>query len=184
LLDSDGARMRESHTFENRWNCPANKFYRIGNLLTSSTIVSSFFFLLSFFVCFFVVFSSRLQTQKRGRGNKKVKIRLSRNTENSCLSNFMVLMVRLLASALIYGLFLVVWFSDCLKLRAILELNWFERLREKSINVKCCRQVLTSSTQLQNRSFHVVERTKTTAKCTKMKNVGAKRPKLLFFVAK
>ena len=44
--------------------------------------------------------------------------------------------------------------------------------------------MLTSSTQLQNRSFHVVERTRTSTKCQKMKNARAKRAKLLFFIVK
>ena len=38
--------------------------------------------------------------------------------------------------------------------------------------------------QLQNRSFHVVERTRTSSKCQKMKNARAKRAKLLFFIVK
>ena len=37
-----------------------------------------------------------------------------------------------------------------------------------------------SSTQLQNKSFHVVEKTRTSAKCEKMKTARA----LLFFVVK
>ena len=43
--------------------------------------------------------------------------------------------------------------------------------------------MLTSSTQLQNTSFHFVERTRTStnSKCAKMKNARAKRAKLLFF---
>ena len=83
LLDnlSDGAHMRQSHIYENRWNCPANKLYRIGNLLTSSTIVLSFLLLSSFFFCFSVFICSRLKTRKRSWSYKKVKIRLSRNTE-------------------------------------------------------------------------------------------------------
>ena len=44
--------------------------------------------------------------------------------------------------------------------------------------------MLTSSTQLQNRSFHVVERTRTSSKCHKMKNARAKRAKMLFFIVK
>ena len=44
--------------------------------------------------------------------------------------------------------------------------------------------MLTSSTQLQNRSFHVVERTRTSSKCQKMKNAGAKREKILFSMVK
>ena len=42
--------------------------------------------------------------------------------------------------------------------------------------------MLTSSTQLQNRSFHVVERTRTSTKSQKLKNARAKRAKILFFV--
>ena len=44
----------------------------------------------------------------------------------------------------------------------ILELNWNQRGRDKKTNLKICLQVLTSSTQRQNWSFHVVERTRTT----------------------
>ena len=44
--------------------------------------------------------------------------------------------------------------------------------------------MLTSSTQLQNRSFQVVERTRTSLKCQKMKNARAKRAKILFFIVK
>ena len=44
--------------------------------------------------------------------------------------------------------------------------------------------MLTSSTQLQNRSFHVVEGTRTSSKCQKMKNARAKRAKILFFIVK
>ena len=44
--------------------------------------------------------------------------------------------------------------------------------------------MLTSSTQLQNRSFHVVEKTRTSSKCQKMKNARGKRAKILFFIVK
>ena len=44
--------------------------------------------------------------------------------------------------------------------------------------------MLTSSTQLQNRSFHFVERTRTSTKCQKMKNARAKRSRILFFIVK
>ena len=40
------------------------------------------------------------------------------------------------------------------------------------------------STHLQNWSFHVVERTRTSTKCQKMKNARAKRAKILFFIVK
>ena len=66
----------------------------------------------------------------------------------------------------------------------ILELNWNQRLGHKWIKLNICHHLLTSSTQLQNRSFHVVERTRTSSKCQKMKNVPAKRAKILFFIVK
>ena len=44
-----------------------------------------------------------------------------------------------------------------------------------------CHHVLTLSMQLQNSSFHVVERTRTSLKCQKLKNALAK---ILFFVVK
>ena len=47
-----------------------------------------------------------------------------------------------------------------------------------------CHHMLTSSTQLQNKSFHVVERTRTSSKCQKKKNARAKRAKILFFIVK
>ena len=66
----------------------------------------------------------------------------------------------------------------------ILELNWNQRLGHKKTNLNICHHMLTSSTQLQNWSFHVVERTRTSAKCQKMKNARAKRAKILFFIVK
>ena len=47
-----------------------------------------------------------------------------------------------------------------------------------------CHHMLTSSTQLQERSFHVIERTRTSSKCQKMKNARAKRAKILFIIVK
>jgi len=44
--------------------------------------------------------------------------------------------------------------------------------------------MLTSSTHLQNRSFTVVERTRTYSNYQKMKNARAKRAKILFFIVK
>ena len=66
----------------------------------------------------------------------------------------------------------------------ILELNWSQRLGKKKTKINICHDMLTSSTQLQNRSFHVVERTRTSSKCQKMKNARAKRAKILFFIVK
>ena len=59
----------------------------------------------------------------------------------------------------------------------ILELNWNQRLGHKKTKLNICHHMLTSSTQLQNRSFLVVERTRTSSKCQKMKNARAKRAK-------
>ena len=82
------------------------------------------------------------------------------------------------------------WFSiiqiyyTCKCVKTFLELNWNQRLRDKQIKLNICHHMLTLSLQLQNRSFHVVERTRTSAKCLKMKNARAKRAKLLFFIFK
>jgi len=38
------------------------------------------------------------------------------------------------------------------------------------------------STQLQDSSFHVVERTRITAKCTRMENAHVKHAKLVFLI--
>ena len=66
----------------------------------------------------------------------------------------------------------------------ILELNWNQRLGHKKTKLNICHHMLTSSTQLQNRSFDVVERTRTSSKCQKLKNARAKRAKILFFIVK
>ena len=66
----------------------------------------------------------------------------------------------------------------------ILELNRNQRLGHKKTKLNICHQTLTLSTQLQNRKFHVVERTITSSKCQKMKNARAKRAKILFFIVK
>ena len=56
----------------------------------------------------------------------------------------------------------------------ILQLNWNQRLGHKETKLKICHHMLTLSTQLQNRSFHVVERTRTSSQCQKIKNARAK----------
>ena len=58
---------------------------------------------------------------------------------------------------------------------------WNQRLGHKKTKLNLCHDMLTSSTQLQKWSFHVVERTRTSSKCQKMKNARAKRAKMLFF---
>ena len=65
----------------------------------------------------------------------------------------------------------------------ILELNWNKRLGHWRTELNI-HHMLTSSTQLQNRTFHVIERTRTSSKCQNMKNARAKRAKILFFIVK
>ena len=85
-------------------------------------------------------------------------------------------------SAIIFQLFKVIMFEKCLL--TVLELIWNQRLGHKKTKLNICHHMLTSSTQLQNRSFHVVERTKTSSKYQKIKNARAKRAKILFFIVK
>ena len=66
----------------------------------------------------------------------------------------------------------------------VLELNWNKRLGYKKTKLNICHHMLTSSTQLQNWSFHVVERTRTSSKCQKMKYASGKRAKILFSIVK
>ena len=66
----------------------------------------------------------------------------------------------------------------------ILELNWNQRLGHKKTKLNICHHMLTSSTQLQNKSFHALERTRTSSKCQKMENARAKRAKVLLFIIK
>ena len=66
----------------------------------------------------------------------------------------------------------------------ILELYWNQRVAHKKTKLNIYHHMLKSSTQLQDWSFHVVERTRTSSKCQKMKNARAKRAKILFFVVK
>mgnify|MGYP000258916924 CR=1 FL=1 len=69
-------------------------------------------------------------------------------------------------------------------LLTVLELIWNQSLGQKKTKLNICHHMLTSSAQLQNSSFHVVERTRTSSKCQKMKNARAKRAKMLFFIVK
>ena len=69
-------------------------------------------------------------------------------------------------------------------LLTVLELIWNQRLGHKKTKLNICHHMLTSYTQLQNSSFHVVERTRTSTKCQNMKNARAKRAKMLFFIVK
>ena len=59
--------------------------------------------------------------------------------------------------------------SSCLQnVLTILKLNWNLHFRSKNTKLNICHHMLTSSTQLQNRSFHVAERMRTSLKCPKM----------------
>ena len=69
-------------------------------------------------------------------------------------------------------------------LLTVLELILNQRLGHRKTKLNIRHHMLTSSTKLQNRSFHVVEGTRTSSKCQKMKNARAKRAKIVFFIAK
>ena len=67
-------------------------------------------------------------------------------------------------------LFKVIMLEKCALRLTILELNWNQRLGNKKTKLKICHHIPTSPTQLQNRSFHVVERTRTSSKCQMSKH--------------
>ena len=69
-------------------------------------------------------------------------------------------------SPIVSQLFQVITLAKCVT--SIMALNWYQRFIEKT-KVKICGQVLTSSTQRQNRSFVVFGRTRTAMKCTERK---------------
>ena len=71
--------------------------------------------------------------------------------------------------------------SDGLLVLTNLELNWDLRFRYKNTELNICYHMLTSSAELQNRSIHVVERARTSAKYLIVKNARAKS---LFFNVK
>ena len=85
-------------------------------------------------------------------------------------------------SAIIFQLFKLIMFEKCVL--TIQELNWNQRLGHKKTKLNNCHHMLTLSTQLQNRSFPVVERTRTSSKRQKMKNARAKRAKIQLFIVK
>ena len=71
-------------------------------------------------------------------------------------------------------LFGAAWLVKCV--RTTTELNWCEQCAGLKKKLKTCL-VLTSLGQLQNRSFHVANLTRTSVKCTKI--ARANRAKLL-----
>ena len=92
------------------------------------------------------------------------------------------LKMKVRVSVIVPQFFLVIILEKCDL--TILELNRNQRLRDKKTKLTICHHMLTSSTQLQNTSFHLVERTRTSAKYIKMKNSRAKHAKQLFFIVK
>ena len=75
-------------------------------------------------------------------------------------------------SAIIFQLLKVIMPEKC-ALLSILELNWNQRLGQDKIE--------HLSAQLQKRSFHVIERTRTSSKCQKMKKCTCKACKNTVF---
>ena len=73
--------------------------------------------------------------------------------------------MKLCVSAVIFQLFKIIRLENYVL--TILELNWNQRLGHKKTKLNICHHMPTSSTQLQNWSFHVVERTRTSTKCEK-----------------
>ena len=71
----------------------------------------------------------------------------------------------ILDNPLIFQSFKIITLENCVL--TILELNWNRRLGHKKTKLNICHRMLTSFTQLQNWSFHVVERTRTSTKCEK-----------------
>ena len=51
--------------------------------------------------------------------------------------------------------------------KTVLELNWNKRLGHKKTKLNICHHMLTSSTQLQNRSFHVRRKNENVFKMSK-----------------
>ena len=72
--------------------------------------------------------------------------------------------MQLRVSAMISRLFQVIMRAKCVL--SIMELNWNHCLRDKKTKLKKRCQMLTSSTQRENLSFDVIERTRTVLKCT------------------
>ena len=74
----------------------------------------------------------------------------------------------------------VIMLAKCV--RTILELNWNYSLREKKAKLNICHHILTYlSTQLQNRSFHLVEKNENVCKMSKNKKCRFKAYKSFFF---
>ena len=99
-------------------------------------------------------------------GNRELKQTRRRRKQERHLK------MKLCVSAVIFQLFKIITLENCVL--TILELNWNQRLGHKKTKLNICHHMLTSSTQLQNWSFHVVERTRTSSECQKVKNACTK----------
>ena len=77
-------------------------------------------------------------------------------------------------SGIICRLFQVVWFTK--RTLNMLGFNWYERLEKKKLTF--FRQAMLSLISMRNRSFHVMDETRTAVKCTE-KKTRVKRAKRL-----
>ena len=79
----------------------------------------------------------------------------------------------------VFHLFKLIMLEKCVL--TILELNWNQRLGHEKTKLNICLHMLTSSTELQNWSFYVVERTRTSTKCQKNEESTCKACKSTVF---
>ena len=112
-----------------------------------------------------------------GRSYGSISRKLKRERHLKMSLRVFVIIFQLLK---VFPLFKVIMPEKCPL--TILELNWNQCLGNKKTKLNICHHMLTSSTQMQNKSFHVIERTRTSTKCQKMKNASAKRAEILFFI--
>ena len=159
-------------TVSNPWFCqkmrPEWKWFPYPDFL-------SFIFFLNWVKLWFFSLLTRELRRRKSHTRELKQTRRRRKRERH-------LKMWLLFSAIIFQLFKLTMLEKCVL--TILELNWNQRLGRKKTKLSICVHMLTSSTQQQNRSFHDVERTRTSSKCQKVKYARAKRAKLLFFIVK
>ena len=82
-------------------------------------------------------------------------------------------------SAIIFQLFKLIMLEK--SVLTILEFNWNQRLGHEKAKLNICHLLFTSSTPLQNWSFHVVERTRMSTKCQKNEKCTCKACKNTVF---
>ena len=105
-------------------------------------------------------------TEKWTWGRREIKEKRGRRQRERHLKMY------IRVSALISQWFQVIILVKCVL--TFLELNWNQRFGDKKAKLNIFHHMLTSSTHLQNKSFHVVERTRTSPKCPIMKNAHSK----------